>query len=139
MWVKLLFIIFFGTIGIAFLCDYFALDYVYSSAGRGIEHSIDAGIIKSGIVVDAQNGIVKLDGSSLETTVKKEFAKYMGMDSNLENKLLKDSNFELSLVYDQNEVPWVHVKFDTRMSFAIRGVEYPVKVNRKIDFESVYK
>ncbi|MBA9086492.1 hypothetical protein FHR92_002970 [Fontibacillus solani] len=139
MWIKVLGVILFGTICLAFLCDLIVLDYAYSSAGRGVEHSIDAGIIKSGIVVDAQNGLVQLNKPALQAAAKAEFIKYMGLTGDMENNIMKNSSYELSLVYDENDVPWIEVKFYTHVSFTIRAVEYPVKVNRKIDFVSVYK
>lgn len=139
MWVKLLAVILFGTMGLAFICDWVVLDYTYTSAGRGIEHAIDAGIIKSEIVLDAQNGTVQLQEAALQQAVKNEFVEYMDMDNSMENKIMKHSSFELHLRYDDNNVPWVEVAFNTHVSFAVRGVDYPVQVNRKIDFESVYK
>lgn len=139
MWIKVLGIIFFGVFAIAFSSDLYVIDYTYNSTGRGIEHGIDAGIIRSGIVVDAQQGIVQLEESSLKDATKSEFMRYMKMDMNLENAIMKNSEFDLNLTYDAEGVPWVQVEFHTRVSFSIPFIDYPVTVNRKIAYESIYK
>ncbi|WP_268627007.1 hypothetical protein [Paenibacillus alvei] len=138
MWVKVIAVILFGVIGLGFFCDYLVQDMVYSKTGRAIEHSIDAGIIKSGIVEDAKQGIVRLNPSDLKDATRSEFQRYMNLDSALENKVMKDSQFDLRMEYIDG-IPWIDVDFYTHVTFAFPDVKYTVRVNRKIAYESVYK
>lgn len=139
MWVKVMGVILFGVLGIALLTDWYVIDRVYDAVGRGIEHSIDAGIVRSGIVTDAQQGVVQLEPEALKAATKSEFIRYLGLSTNLENAIMKDSSFDLKLDYDDNGVPWVQVEFHTKVSFSFPDIEYPVTVNRKVAYESIYK
>ncbi|MNN70583.1 hypothetical protein D3C81_1864490 [compost metagenome] len=103
-----------------------------------MEHAIDAGIIKSGIVTDAQAGVVQLEASSLASATREVFRESLGLSGSLENPVMKDSTFELTLHYDENEVPWIDVMFTTHVSFVMPGVSYPVRVHRNIPYESTY-
>ncbi|MNW32167.1 hypothetical protein D3C74_91030 [compost metagenome] len=138
MWVKVLAVILFGTIALAFLTDLYVIEQTYGKAGRAIEHSIDAGIIHSGIVEDAQEGVVRLEVAALRESVRDEFQDYMHLDDNLENRIMKDSQFDVSISYN-DEVPIVNVLFSTSVSFSIPDIDYPITVKRNILYESVYK
>ncbi|EJW14338.1 hypothetical protein M5X00_24320 [Paenibacillus alvei] len=138
MWFKVIFSIFIGMIAIGFLSDLWVLDRTFNDAGRAIEHSLDAGIIESGIVEDAQQGIVRLEESALRDSTKAAFKRNMKLDQNLENKIMKNSQFDLSKTYIDG-VPWIQVEFKTHVTFSFPDVKYPITVNRKIAFESIYK
>lgn len=111
---------------------------VKENAGRAIEQSLDAGIVAAGHVTDAQNGYVQLDETLLKRTIKETFRDNMNLDLNLENRLMKNTTFELDLVYDADGIPWMEVEFHTTVSFLLPNIEYPVDVARKIDFQSIY-
>lgn len=138
MWVKILAIMLFGTIGLAFLADLYVIEQTYTDTGRAIGHSIDAGIIRSGIVEDAQEGVVRLEVTALKSAVRDEFQNYLGLDDKLENRIMKDSELDVSISYS-DEVPVVNVVFSTKVSFSIPDIDYPVTVKRNILYESVYK
>lgn len=138
MWIKVLGMILFGVIGIAFLMDLIVVNYSYDSAGRGIEHALDAGIVKSGYVTDAQEGTIDLDEATLIQSTRQEFIRYMKMNNAMENKVMKDTSFEVQLSYDREGIPWVQVQFHAKVSFSIPGITYPVDVKRKIAYESTY-
>ena len=138
MWVKLLGLILFGTICLAFLTDLYVIESTYRKAGPAIEHAIDAAIIRAGIVEDAQEGVVRLEVSTLRDAIRSEFQKYMDLDDNLENKIMNDSYLETFISY-VDERPIVNVKFNTNVSFTIPEIEYPVTVKRDVSYESVYK
>lgn len=138
MWVKILGVILIGTIALGFISDLVVIDHVYSKGGRSIEHSIDAGIIKSGIVEDAQQGIVRLNESELKDATEAEFRHNMDLDSKLENKIMKNSQFNLQLTYVDG-IPWIEVEFRTHVSFTLPFIKYPITIRRKIAFESTYK
>ncbi|BFH18137.1 hypothetical protein J6TS7_38220 [Paenibacillus dendritiformis] len=138
MWIKAMFSIFIGMIAIGLMSDLWVLDRTYNDSGRAIEHSLDAGIIESGIVDDAQQGIVRLEESALRDATKAAFRRNMKLDQNLENKIMKNSHFELKKTYIDG-VPWIQVEFRTHVTFAFPDVQYPVTVKRKIAFESIYK
>lgn len=138
MWFKALFGVLLGIIAIGFLSDMLILDKTYTDSGRAIEHSIDAGIVESGIVEDAQQGIVRLEESALRDATKAAFRRNMNLDDKLENKIMKNSQFDLKKTY-VDSVPWIQVEFRTHVTFAFPDVQYPVTVKRKIAFESIYK
>lgn len=138
MWIKVLGMILFGVIGIAFLMDLTIINYSYESAGRGIEHALDAGIIESGYVIDAQEGTVALDEEKLIQSTKQEFIRYMKFNNQMENQVMKDTSFQVQLSYDQEGIPWVQIQFHAKVSFSIPGVTYPVDVKRKIAYESTF-
>lgn len=137
--IKAYFIMLFGFIGLAFLAGWYVVDSTYQSTGRGIEQGLDAGIIKSGYVEDAQKGYVRLEEKSLQYAVKEAFRKNMNLDSQLENNIMKNSQFQLQLTHDSNGVPWIEVEFHTHVSLFIKQIQYPITVNRKIGYESIYK
>jgi hypothetical protein len=136
---KVVGIMLFGVIGLAFFTDWYVTDTVYDSTGRGIEHALDASIVKTGIVLDAQQGHVQLQQSQLLTTVKQEFIRNQNLNTEMENSIMKDSDLQLHLEYDANGVPWVTATFHTKVSFMLPFIEYPVTVYRKIAYEGVYK
>ena len=138
MWVKLLGLILFGTICLAFTMDLYVIETTYRKAGPAIEHSIDAAIVRAGIVEDAKEGVVRLEVSTLRDAVRDEFQKYMGLDSNLESEIMKDSQLETFITY-HGERPIINVKFNTNVSFTVPEIEYPITVKRDISYESVYK
>lgn len=138
MWTKIIGVILFGGIMVLFLMDMSVLYYVRESNGQAIEQAIDAGIIKSGIATDAQQGKVELNESTLTAATREAFRAAQGLDAQLENAVQKNSSFKLHLTYDANGVPWIAVVFETHVSFALTGVEYTAKVYRNIPFESVY-
>lgn len=138
MWFKALFGVLIGIIAIGFLSDMLILDKTYTDSGRAIEHSIDAGIVESGIVEDAQQGIVRLEDSALKDATKAAFRRNMKLDEKLENKIMKDSSFDLKKTYIDG-IPWIQVEFRTHVSFSLPDVKYPVRVTRKIALESIYK
>lgn len=138
MWVKVLAAMLIGTIALSFLTDIYVIEQTYRKAGRAIEHSLDSGIVASGIVEDAQEGIVRLEPTALRDATKREFIRYMNLDDQLENKVLKDSQFDVSVSYFDS-IPVVNVKFKTNISFMIPDISYPITVNRNISYESIYK
>ena len=129
----------FGVLGLAVLTDWYVTDTVYDSAGRGIENALDASIVKTGIVLDAQQGNVQLQKSQLLSAVKQEFIRNQNLNTEMENSIMKDSDLQLHLEYDADGVPWVTAIFHTKVSFMLPFIEYPVTVNRKIAYEGVYK
>ncbi|MGG3278959.1 hypothetical protein [Paenibacillus solani] len=131
--------IFFGLIVVALLADWFVVNYVHETTGRAIEHSLDAGIIESGIVLDAQAGVVQLKPDTLKAAVKKNFIDSLNLSGSMENKVMKKSEMSLEMEYDGNDVPWIEVLFHTNVTFAIPGITHDVTVNRKIAYESIYK
>ncbi|MEK8212567.1 hypothetical protein [Paenibacillus sp. FSL L8-0463] len=139
MWVKVCGSILFGLILIVLIMDLLVIDSVYDSTGRAIEHSIDAGIVRSGIVTDAQQGKVQLEENALRSSTREAFRVALSLNSSLENPVMKNSQFELQLRYDADEVPWIDVVFRTHVSFALPGVQYPVTIHRNIPYESVFK
>lgn len=138
MWLKIIFISMIMILMIGFTADAITVYYVYESTGRAMEHALDAGIVKSGYVLDGQQGYIQLDEARLKPTVKSEFARYLGLDGNLEGNVMSDSNFQLKLSYDSSGVPWIHTELSTHVTFAM-GIDYPLQVNRRIEFESIYK
>lgn len=138
MWVKVLAAMLIGTIALSFLTDVYVIEQTYRKAGRAIEHSLDSGIVESGLVEDAQEGIVRLEPTALRDATKREFIRYMNLDDQLENKVLKDSQFDVSVSYFDS-IPVVNVKFKTNISFMIPDISYPITVNRNISYESIYK
>ncbi|ULO07134.1 hypothetical protein H1230_30065 [Paenibacillus sp. 19GGS1-52] len=139
MWIKVCGAILFGLILTVLIMDFLVVDSVYDSNGRAIEHAIDAGIIRSGIVTDAQQGLVQLEQNTLRAATREAFIQSLHLSSALENPIMKDSSFELKLTYDSSDVPWIDVVFRTHVSFAIPGVTYPVTIHRNIPYESIYK
>lgn len=139
MWMKVFGVMLFGVFGLAFLTDWYVIDTVYDSTGRGIEHSLDASIVKTGIVLDAQQGNVQLQQSQLLSVVKQEFIRNQNLNAEMENSIMKDSDLQLHLEYDADGVPWVTAIFYTKVSFMLPFIEYPVAVNRTIAYEGVYK
>lgn len=139
MWMKVLGVILFGILGLALLADLYVIEDIYDSAGRAVEHSIDAGIVRSGIVTDAQHGFVQLEQHALKAATQGEFIRSLKLDSNMENKVMKNSQFDLELKYDTDGIPWVEVVFKTQVSFSLPDIEYPVTVTRKIAYGSMYK
>lgn len=139
MWIKVCGAILFGLILTVLIMDFLVVDSVYDSNGRAIEHAIDAGIIRSGIVTDAQQGLVQLEQNTLRAATREAFIQSLHLSSTLENPIMKDSSFELKLTYDSSDVPWIDVVFRTHVSFAIPGVTYPVTIHRNIPYESIYK
>ncbi|MGG4108827.1 hypothetical protein AAXB25_33535 [Paenibacillus lautus] len=131
--------ILFGIIALALITDIVVVNYVHDSSGRAIEHSLDAGIVESGIVLDAQAGIVQLEPSSLKAAVQRQFIDSLNLSTSMENKVMKNSRMDLEMTYDGNDIPWIEVVFHTNVSFAIPGVTHDVTVNRKIAYESIYK
>ena len=123
---------------LGFTADAITVYYVYESTGRAMEHALDAGIVKSGYVLDGQQGYVQLDEAKLKPAVKAEFARYLNLDGNLEGTVMSDSDFQLKLTYDSDGVPWIQTELSTHVTFAM-GIDYPLKVNRRIEFESIYK
>lgn len=111
---------------------------VKENAGRAIEQSLDAAIVAAGYETDAQNGYVQLNETRLKQAAVTTFRQNMNLDSNLENRLMKDTIFTVDLVYDNNGVPWMEVEFHTTVSFLLPNMEYPVDVARRIDFQSIY-
>lgn len=138
MWVKVLAVMLIGTIALSFLTDVYVIEQTYRKAGRAIEHSLDSGIVASGIVEDAQEGIVRLELTALKDATRREFIRYMNLDEQLENKVMKDSQFDVSVSYFDS-IPVVNVKFKTNISFMIPDISYPITVNRNISYESIYK
>lgn len=138
MWMKVIAVILFGTLGLAFVCDLIVIDEVYSKAGRAVEHSIDAGIIHSGIVEDAQQGIVRLNEPDLRDATQTAFRRNMNLDSQLQNKIIKNGRFNLKLDYIDS-VPWIQVEFKTDVSFSLPFIKYPITITRKVPYESIYK
>ncbi|MGG1669983.1 hypothetical protein ACIFOE_04900 [Paenibacillus sp. NRS-1783] len=136
---KIFYVLLFGMMILAFSSDYVLVRYSYYTAGEAIDHGIDAGIIKAGIITDAQEGYVQLEERSLRQAVRSAFRDNMKMDDNLEKPFMHNTTFDLKLIYDSNNVPWIEVTFLTHVSFVIHGVEYPVYVHRKIAYESIYK
>jgi hypothetical protein len=139
MWIKVCGAILFGLILIVLVMDLLVVDSVYDSTGRAMEHAIDAGIIRSGIVRDAQQGLVQLEQNALRSATRDAFIRSLSLNAAMENPVLKDSSFELHLTYDSGDVPWIDVVFRTHVSFALPGVAYPVTVHRNIPYESIYK
>ncbi|GGG06200.1 hypothetical protein GCM10010912_58530 [Paenibacillus albidus] len=139
MWIKVCGAILFGLILIVLVMDLLVVDSVYDSTGRAMEHSIDAGIVRSGIVTDAQQGKVQLEPNALRSATREAFRQALSLSGNLENAVMKDSQFELQLSYDADEVPWIDVVYRTHVSFALPGVQYPVTVHRNIPYESIFK
>ncbi|MDN4090915.1 hypothetical protein [Paenibacillus polymyxa] len=140
MWVfKSMFILWVGIAIIILSTDRYVAYAVREHAGRSIEQSLDGGIIASGYVTDAQNGYVQLEEKSLEQAARLLFRKNMNLDSNLENRLMKGSDFKLKLTHDTDGVPWVEVEFHTHVSFFFGDHPYPINVARKIGYESIYK
>jgi hypothetical protein len=136
---KVVGIMLFGVIGLAFFTDWYVTDTIYDSTGRGIEHALDASIVKTGIVLDAQQGNVQLKQSQLLSVVKQEFIRNQNLSVAMENSIMKDSDLQLHLEYDSEGVPWITATFHTKVSFMLPDVQYPVTVNRKIAYEGVYK
>lgn len=132
-------VLLFGLLFISFITDRYVISYTYESAGRGIEHSIDAGIVKAGIVADAQSGVVQLDEESLRNTIRSEFIQNMKLDSTMEGNYMKNSALEVEINYDANDIPWIQAQFKTNVSFSLPWASYPIIVNRKIAYESIYK
>lgn len=139
MWIKVLGAILFGLILVVLVMDLLVVDSVYDSTGRTIENAIDAGIIRSGIVTDAQQGRVQLEQNTLRSATREAFIQSLGLNDAMENPVMKSSSFELHLTYDSGDVPWIDVVFRTHVSFALPGVSYPVTVHRNIPYESIYK
>lgn len=131
--------IFFGLIVVALLADWYVVNYVHESTGRAIEHSLDAGIIDSGIVLDAQAGVVQLEPGSLKVAVANHFIDSLDLSASMENKIMKNSQLSLEMKYDTNDIPWIEVLFHTDVTFAIPGITHDVTVNRIIAYESIYK
>ncbi len=139
MWIKVCGAILFGLILILLVMDLLVLDSVYDSNGRAIEHAIDSGIIRSGIVTDAQQGLIQLEQDTLRAATIQAFIQSQRLSAAMENPIMKDSSFELKLIYDSSDVPWIDVVFRTHVSFALPGVQYPVTIHRNIPYESIYK
>ncbi|NOU80777.1 hypothetical protein GC101_18095 [Paenibacillus sp. LMG 31459] len=138
MWMKIWGAILIGTLFVIFSCDTYTVKYLYTKSGRGIEQSIDAGIIEAGIVTDAQQGTVTLDENILKNAVKREFIRYMNLDSMMENAYMKNSQLDMSISYDSNGNPWIQVEFRTHISYSIRDISYPLTLSRRIAYESTY-
>jgi len=136
---KWLGVLLFSLLLLSFVTDRYVISYTYESAGRGIEHSIDAGIVKAGIITDAQAGFVQLDEDSLRNTIRSEFIRNMKLNSTMESKYMKQSALEIEINYDANDVPWIQARFKTQVSFSFPWASYPITVNRKIAYESIYK
>ncbi|WP_213428532.1 MULTISPECIES: hypothetical protein [Paenibacillus] len=135
---KIMAIILFGSMGLAFVLDLIVINEVHSQAGRAIEHSIDAGIVYSGKVEDAKQGIVRLDEWALREATRSEFQKNMGLDNHLENKIIKNGQFRLKLDYIE-ETPLILVEFGGDVSFSLPFLDYPITVQRRVPYESIYK
>jgi len=137
MWIKVCGVILFGMIFLVLIMDLLVVDSVYDSSARAMEHSIDAGIIRSGIVTDAQQGLVQLNQSALHSATRNAFQYALNLSPELENVNMTDSTFILNLSY-KNDVPWIDVVFETHVSFALPGVQYPVRIHRNVPYESIY-
>lgn len=127
-----------GTFFVIFSFDTYSVGYLYAKSGRGFEHSIDAGIIESGIVTDAQQGTVTLDEDMLRSAVKREFIRYMNLDPLMENAYMSGSQLDLKISYDSDGIPWIQVEFKTRISYSIKEISYPLSLSRRIAYESIY-
>ncbi|MEK4108638.1 MULTISPECIES: hypothetical protein [Paenibacillus] len=138
MWMKLWGAILIGTFFFIFSFDTYSVSYLYAKSGRAFEHSIDAGIIESGIVTDAQQGTVTLDEDMLRSAVKREFIRYMNLDPLMENAYMSGSQLDLKISYDSDGIPWIQVEFKTRISYSIKEISYPLSLSRRIAYESIY-
>ncbi|WP_338709189.1 hypothetical protein [Paenibacillus amylolyticus] len=136
---KVLGLILIGILVIAFISDYLVVNSVYENSGRGIEHAIDAGIVKAGYVTDAQSGFVQLNQASLDAAIRSEFIRNLKLDATMKNPVMKDTSMDISIDYTSSDVPWISVQFKTNVSFLLPFITYPVTINRSIAYESVYK
>lgn len=136
MWIKVLGTILLGVMALAFLSDLYVIDTVYSKAGRSMEHALDAGIVKTTVSDDAQKGTIRVN-AELTAATRQAFRTNMDLDGDLENNILKNSQFELRPHY-HGEVPIIEVEFHTNVSFSLPFIQYPITVKRQIDYQSIY-
>lgn len=136
---KIFFIMLFLATVFPFISDASALLYVQRVGGERMEMAIDIGIIEAEYDIDATNGgIVKLDTTVLKDAVKASFAKQMHLNTSMENKSLTHSTFNVDLVYDADERPFIEATFSTNMRFMVPGWDHPVLVARRIPYETIF-
>lgn len=139
VWVKLIFVFIFSLIFLGIGSDAVGAYKVYDSMGRGMEQSLDAGIIASEDSESYTGGQVQLREDVLKAATVEQLKKNLKLDNNLDGSFIKNGQFTLIIHYDENKDPVIEMTFSVQFSLSFKDISYPIQVSKKVPYYTDYK